>query len=119
VIHNTFRDEEPVIRDGKIVNFGSFGEDLLSIERLQQRDGLWVTAANGHALDLGWYPDADPRGAYRLTLIHGDWNHVVGTFVSRNRAEIASAVEHWLAWATEGLADDEIGQRIADLAAKS
>lgn len=113
VIYNAFGDEDPVVRDGAITNFGSFGEDLLSIERLQFNGADWVTVPDGYILDLGWYPDADPAGQYRLTLIRGDWDHVVGRFASRNRGEIRAAVERCLEWVSSDTGDEEIARLMA------
>ncbi len=49
------------------------------------------------AIDLGWYPDGDPRGEYRLiAILNDDWLHPVLEFTSRSTRKIAEVIEFWL-----------------------
>lgn len=93
VIHNSFGDEDPVVSDGSIINDEFYNEDLLSIEPIQFNGINWVTDQNGYALDLGWYPESDPEGCYRLVVLRGDWNNVVVQFESKQRYEISQVIK--------------------------
>lgn len=47
-------------------------------------------------LDLGWYPDMDLSGQYRLTIAEGDSSDILETFLSRIYEEVASKIDFWL-----------------------
>jgi hypothetical protein len=112
VIHNSFGDEDLVVRNGAIVNDEFYNEDLLSIEHLQFNGTDWVTEQKGHVLDLGWYPESDPQGHYRLTLLRGDWNNVVVQFESRDREKIRYVIERCFDLVTQGVDDQDISRLI-------
>ena len=112
VIHNSFGDEDPVLLNGAIVNDEFYNEDLLSIERLQFNGTDWVSAQKGYVLDLGWYPESDPQGCYRLTLLRGDWNNVVVRFESREREKIRAVIERCFDLVTQGVDDQDISRLI-------
>ncbi|MCI9513123.1 MAG: hypothetical protein HFF61_02165 [Oscillospiraceae bacterium] len=49
------------------------------------------------AIDLGWYPDGDPAGAYRLEAILDDnWENPILECTSRSTREIVETMEYWL-----------------------
>lgn len=112
VVHNTFADEEPIIRDGVVLNDEYYGEDLLSVERLRWTGAGYIMDPDGHTLDLGWLPAADPEGAYELTLLHGGWDRVVFVFRSRDRQAIRAAADQALQLATQGVPDAEIARLV-------
>ncbi|NET31804.1 MAG: hypothetical protein F6K19_07350 [Cyanothece sp. SIO1E1] len=112
VIHNSFGDVEPIIQDGSIVNDEFFNEDLLSIEAIQFDGSYWQVDKNGYTLDLGWYPEANPDGFYRLTLIRGSWDHIVAKCESKDRYQIHRLVERCLELITQGSEDLEISRQI-------
>lgn len=59
VVFNHFYDVEPSeARNGDLLDF-PFYQDILYMQNDSRRMGL----------DLGWYPDSDPDGAYTLQLI--------------------------------------------------
>ena len=56
-------------------------------------------ASNGsHVLDVGWYPDGDPSGGYRLVLIgktdrgRPDWDNPEFSLTSRSTAKIVAEI---------------------------
>lgn len=115
VIINHFGDEDPVVRDGRIVNDQYYNEDLLSIETIRYEPGRWVNDPEGHAIDLGWYPESDPDGHYRLVLLRGDWDHVVVEIESRDRQVIHTAIEEAMEMVHQGVDDREISRLIQKL----
>jgi len=108
VVTNNFGDEDPIVRDGHLVNDQYYCEDLLSIERIKHEGGLWVNDSDGHAVDLGWYPDSDPEGNYRLVVMRRDWNNVLVKIESKDRQVIRVAIERCLELITQGVEDQEI-----------
>lgn len=49
------------------------------------------------SIDLGWYPDGDPNGAYRLeAILDDDWTHPLLSFTSRSTKEIVETMEFWM-----------------------
>lgn len=108
VIINHFADEDPVIQDGRIVNDQYFSEDVLSIETICFEGGRWVNDLRGHTIDLGWKPEFDPNGRYRLVLLRGDWDNVLVEFESKDRHVIRIAIERMMEMVTQGVDDQEI-----------
>ena len=48
-------------------------------------------------LDLGWYPDGDPDGAYRLVaILNDDWENPILEFMSRRTCKVVETIEYWL-----------------------
>ena len=46
---------------------------------------------------MGWYPDGDPAGAYRLEAILDDnWENPILECTSRSTREIVETMEYWL-----------------------
>jgi hypothetical protein len=108
VIHNSFGDEDPVVSDGSIINDEFYNEDLLSIEPIQFNGTNWVTDRNGYAFDLGWYPEADPEGCYRLILLRGDWNNIVVQFETKKRHEISQVIKQCFDLILQGINDKDM-----------
>lgn len=64
-----------------------FTQDLLQLKN-EKRNLL---------LDLGWIPEANPDGAYELTLIHNeDWVNPVTTYKSKDKDDIVDQINLWL-----------------------
>jgi hypothetical protein len=59
---------------------------LLSQDLLQLRAGDLI-------LDLGWTPDGDADGAYRLELVRGDWEETLLRFQAPAAETMRHAVE--------------------------
>jgi hypothetical protein len=82
---NIFMEIDPLLQD--INNFDpglDFSQDLLQINNLQKD----IT------VDLGWYPDHDPTGEYKISVIKNtDWENPLSTFSSRSKDEIVSKIE--------------------------
>ncbi|MEH2347976.1 MAG: hypothetical protein V7K55_08230 [Nostoc sp.] len=112
VIYNSFGDEEPIVLDGVIVNNEFYKQDLLSIERIQYSEKGWVTYPNSYIVDLGWYPDSDPKGSYHFTLLRGNWDNVVVQFESKDRQKIRAVIERCFALVMQGVKEQDISRWI-------
>jgi hypothetical protein len=114
VLYNSFGDADPIVRDGSIANFEYYKEDLLMIQRIELTSTDWVFKRDGHVLDLGWYPDADPDGNYILQVIRGaDWEKKLVTFKSHDRQKIRVVIERCLDLLIQGVDELEISRLIA------
>lgn len=64
-------------------------EDILFMKK--ENDSQTVS------IDLGWYPDGDPAGAYGLVaILNDDWEDPILAFTSRSTQEIVETIEYWL-----------------------
>jgi hypothetical protein len=113
VILNSFGDEDPVVEDGAIVNDHYFSEDLLLLRSLRRGGSDWIADPEGFVLDLGWYPESKPNGAYRATLTRVGQDKVLGELKSRDRYTIKSFIERCLLVLAEAREDTEISRAIA------
>jgi hypothetical protein len=88
VSFNIFMEIDPLNQD--INNFDpgwDLSQDLLQIQSVQ-RDII---------IDLGWYPDHDPNGEYKIFVIKNlDWENPLITYASRSKDEIVSKIERLL-----------------------
>jgi hypothetical protein len=110
-----FADVPMDVRDGWIENCEYFKEDLLWIQQLRFVDGRHEDDPAGWSLDLGWYPQSDPNGAYTLTLNRGGVQNDVSdgsVFHVRdpNAQKIRAALERIL----DGLSEHEDVARLRD-----
>lgn len=92
VTFNSFWEIDPVVQNGELVNADDFTQDLLVVERVVPPGTSWPP----YILDLGWYPEAEPKGRYRLTLERRDTGEALKTVESRNREEIRETIDRWL-----------------------
>jgi hypothetical protein len=112
VLANWFADVDPVVREGRIANEPYFQEDLLWMQRVRYTGDGWEVDPDGHLLDLGWYPSADPDGAYRVSLLRGDWDHVVWELTSRDRVAVRAVIDRALLLVTRGVDDARIAREL-------
>ena len=80
-------------------------QDLLSVRSTAPED----TPAAGWELDVGWYPDGDAGGAYRLVLVDADGEPAV-RLESRHAEIVRDAVALCLNRLNEGAPADQIQQ---------
>jgi hypothetical protein len=95
VIYNSFYDDSDFILDenGEIDNNLSFTEDVLNIREIYFHNNEFKVKEDGFSIFLGWYPDSNPTGQYKLELIKKDFSHTLLTLHSRDKKWIAEAVE--------------------------
>jgi hypothetical protein len=114
VAKNHFADEIPRVENDRIANETYFNEDLLSMEQTVYTPAGWKADPAGFCVDLGWQPEADPGGAYRLVIFRGDWDHVAYRFRSTDRQLIANIINRCLWYVNLGMAFDKINERLTE-----
>lgn len=116
VLHHSFGDVDPIVCNGSIVNFEYYQEDLLLLQSIEPAGTQWAPKPNGYLLDLGWYPDADPNGAYRIRIIRGKNGHnILITTTSKDRQKIRMVIEQCLDLLNRGTEEQEILRLIAQV----
>lgn len=102
ITYNQFVDEEAIIlENGTIENWDAYKESLLQITRLDLKNGTHYIPNGTLLLDLGWTPEADAAGSFKLVLVFMDptadeiWVPI-SEFTSQNRVEIQAKIEEWL-----------------------
>ena len=92
VMWNQFLETDPDTLEKDSREWLLFSEDILYIKRIKttiHKDDL--------ALDLGWYPEADPDGEFCLYVIKNDnWAEPEEAFRSRSVSEISDKIEDLL-----------------------
>ncbi|MCG5062041.1 MAG: hypothetical protein KA714_29775 [Limnoraphis sp. WC205] len=112
IIHNTFADEDPLIREGWIVNSHFYNENLLLIQPIRFEGTSSTIDPLGERLKLGWFPQGNPHGCYRLTLEKGDVETPIFQYESRERETIRRVIERCFQLMTEGVKAEEIEKEI-------
>lgn len=88
-------------------------EDLLQIRSCKVVDGAWQADPDGYLVDLGWYPDGEPTGAYRLVVVRPDFRGDTVIEVShREQSVIRQAIEICVAGITRGTALSDIAEEV-------
>lgn len=98
VLYNKLEDLEPeeLPPDDRGWLF-SFNEDIFHIYTTARRKRNKQVETQKLVLDLGWYPDGDPSGSFRLeAILNDDWINPLLTFSSRSKQEIVDTLEYWL-----------------------
>ena len=86
-----------VVKGGVIQNDEFYKQDLLQIAEMRLRRGRWELDPEGFVLDVGWLPDLDPNGTYKLAIVrHGNWQEPYKEVLSRSASEIRAALEHFM-----------------------
>ncbi|HLL05052.1 MAG TPA: hypothetical protein VK539_30985 [Myxococcaceae bacterium] len=87
VEHNELRQLEPSQLSEGDPLWGFFTEDLMQLR----------AARGGVLLDVGWYPDGDPKGSFQALLIRDqDWDHPLREFEARTLPDLVRQLEEWL-----------------------
>ncbi len=75
----------------------TFVEDMTYIvtESIQKENGK--TMKRTLAVDLGWYPEGNPKGCYKLVaILDNNWNQPILEMKTRSTQEVADTIELWL-----------------------
>lgn len=76
---------------------GTFTEDILYLHTKRKRKRNKQVEEQTLAIDLGWYPDSEPTGKFRLVaLLNDNWQSPLLEFSSRSKQEIVEVIEQWL-----------------------
>ncbi|WP_459480887.1 hypothetical protein [Clostridium saccharoperbutylacetonicum] len=87
IVQNRFLDIEPeeLNKDDDI--WDEFTQDILQIQH-KKRNVI---------IDLGWYPDIDPCGHYRVVAIKDtNWESPIERYESRSKEDIKNKIEFLL-----------------------
>ncbi|WP_235828143.1 hypothetical protein [Brevibacillus migulae] len=103
VTYNNFYDvlpEMPEDPDDDIIkNWSFFTEDLLQIVMMDLKKGSYSIPDEHLLIDLGWYPDSDPKGEYYLQLVKvkrdRSWEEIKD-LSSADRYLIKRTIEEWM-----------------------
>ena len=85
------------IHPSKLINVQVRGQLELApdLDDLDQ-DILEVELENGLVIDVGWIPENDPTGAYRIVVYHQYWdNQITDPVFTKYPTEVAEIVD-WL-----------------------
>lgn len=108
VISNSFYEGEMIVENDNIVNYLSYQEDVLFIEECSySSEGQTMIDKTGYKIDLGWYPDSNPNGFYKLTILIEGWNNVVAEFNSKDKSQVIEKLEQALLIINENRSDIE------------
>lgn len=75
----------------------AFTEDILLMHKISSRKRNGMMEQQRLQLDLGWYPDGEPDGAFLLQAILNDnWENPLLVFRSKSKDAIVKMLEKWL-----------------------
>ena len=70
-------------------NWMDFTEDIAYLRRKNKKYNVGI--------DLGWYPDTDPNGAFHVkVIIDENWEKPIMDYVTRDRKEAVKVIEDLL-----------------------
>lgn len=70
-------------------NWMDFTEDIAYLRRKNKKYNVGI--------DLGWYPDTDPNGAFHVkVIIDENWENPIMDYVTRDRKEAVKVIEDLL-----------------------
>lgn len=75
----------------------SFVEDILYLYSKPKQKRNKKTIEQTIGIDLGWYPDGQPDGHFRLiAILDNHWENPLLEFTSRRKEEVVKTLERWL-----------------------
>lgn len=91
IVINKFLDVDVTEYDDDDLIWIDFTQDILYLKRITTKK------EKRFGLDLGWYPDNDPKGEFCLkVIIDDDFINPIESFCSRNKDEIVKKIEEYL-----------------------
>ncbi len=70
-------------------NWLDFTEDITYLRRKNRKYNIGI--------DLGWYPDIDPQGAFHVKVIlNENWENPVMEYITRERKKVVETIEDLL-----------------------
>ena len=95
---NKLTDIEPetLNKQDKIWLF-AFTQDIMYMYAVMKRKQNHQMEEQKLSIDLGWYPDGDPDGHFRMVaLINDCWEKPLLELISRSKREVVETLEQWL-----------------------
>ena len=103
----TFRTGNIVYNELKI----DFEKPLAAQENCLLEDLLQVEFSKGYSLDVGWYPEFDLSGNFKIQLIqNGDWENPVYCVKCEDPEELEQGLRDAEDWILDGLQTCEKGK---------
>lgn len=99
VVFNEFTDIDPmeIPTENEEMWLYYFSEDLLYLCAETVRKQNKKTQVQKFGIDLGWYPEGDPDGSFKLqAILNENWKNPLLEFSSRSKDEIVQTLEKWL-----------------------
>lgn len=87
-------------------------QDLLSV----QSTATTGTPSAGYVIDVGWTPDGDPAGAYRLRVVMDSWSTIALRLETRHLDVVRDAIGLCALRLNEGVPVDAIQHQLNALA---
>mgnify|MGYP001104360330 CR=1 FL=1 len=89
VVFNKFLEVDIENWSSDDVNWINFTEDITYLRRENRKYNIGI--------DLGWYPDTDPQGAFHIKVIlNENWEKPAMEYVTRMRKEAVEIIEDLL-----------------------
>jgi hypothetical protein len=60
-------------------------------------DLLEISLPSGKTIDVGWYPEHDPTGQYRVLLYRGHTGYALKRIDTRSLFEVLQTLQNWIA----------------------
>lgn len=99
VTYYQFEDVDPDIDGNEIVNWEYYKTSLAQFHKMELVDGQYQILEEHLLIDLGWYPEGEPDGAFHLVLAkmtpEGSWDELK-QFKSQDRFSIRDKIEEWM-----------------------
>jgi hypothetical protein len=83
-------------------------DSYLSQDLLQLRSTARAGSSAGYTIDVGWRPDGDATGAYRLRVVRESWDDVVIKLDTPDLAAICRAIDTCTWRLAEGVSPEMI-----------
>ncbi len=102
-------EAEELEKDDKVWLF-HFVQDILYMEMTYERKVNKQVEKQVISIDLGWYPDGVPEGAYILqAILNHNWEEPLLEYKSRSTKEVVEQLEEWLyLYFSSGFLDEKI-----------
>lgn len=97
-VFNKLQDLEPdsIERQDKIWLF-AFTQDIMYLYAVVRKKRDHQVEEQKISIDLGWYPDGEPDGQFRMqALLNDNWEAPLMEFASRSKKEVVETLEQWL-----------------------
>jgi hypothetical protein len=103
VLHNYgFYSDDMIVENGVIVNDLAYRPSMLFMVQINSSNEFGVVRdKTGFAIDLGWYPEADPNGSYKLELLKGTVRDTVYEYKSFDKYKIQHVLNELMYIATK------------------
>ncbi|MFJ8324235.1 hypothetical protein ACIQ9D_10995 [Streptomyces anulatus] len=90
-------------------------QDILTVRQISPGAEGYFERSGALSIYLGWYPDGDPDGSYRLDLYRNGIDERIGFFEQRSTSIIRNALNLCLSLGAHHAEDSEIMDALGEL----